>query len=543
MTKEPISFIEQDIIESKARGQKILTRFPPEPNGYMHIGHAKAFGLDYFLAHRHGGETNMRFDDTNPAKESMEFVDAMLRDIKWLGMDWARVLFASDYYEQLYDMANVLIRKGLAYVDDQSAEQISATRGSFDKPGTESPHRNRPTEESLKLFKEMRDGKHADGALTLRAKIDMASPNMNMRDPVMYRIARVPHYRTGDAWCIYPMYDFAHPLSDAIEHISHSICSFEFEDHRPLYDWFVKHGWTENEEESGAKGHKLPPRQFEFSRLNIERTVMSKRWLKRFVDENLVDGWDDPRMPTISGMRRKGYPPKAIMDFVMSTGVGKTPMTVPYSAVEFYIRSELDPVVTRASVVFNPIKVVITNWKGDVEELEIANNPHDEGAGKHKIHFGKEIYIDGEDFSDNPPPKYKRLTVGGTVRLRGAYIIKCIKKHKDYLECEYIENSRSGADTSGVKPAGVIHFVEATNAVKATVHELFPLLKEGIELTDENLNPTTKVTHNVLCESFLKDVKPGDKFQFVRKGFYCCDIESTNDNLIFNKTIGLKEGF
>jgi len=528
--KEPISFIEQDIIESKARGQKILTRFPPEPNGYMHIGHAKAFGLSYFLAKKHGGKTNLRFDDTNPAKEDMEYVDSISSDIKWLGMDWDKLLFASDYYEQLFGMAVDIIKKGLAYVDNQTAEQIGATRGTFERAGTNSPFRDRSVEENMKLFADMRAGKFPDGHCVLRAKIDMASPNMNLRDPVMYRIMRMTHYRTGDAWCIYPMYDFAHPLSDAIENISHSICSLEFQDHYPLYCWFVQNcGFTKN-----------PPREFEFSRLNIERTVMSKRWLKKFVDEKFVSGWDDPRMPTISGMRRRGYPPKAIMDFVLSTGVSKSEMTVPISALEFYVRQELDPVVTRTSVVFNPIKVVITNWQGGVEELEIANSPHDESAGKHKIHFGKEIYIDGEDFSANPPPKYKRLTVGGMVRLRGAYIIKCVKRHADHLECEYIPDSRSGSDTSGVKPSGVIHFVEATTAVPATVNEHFPLLKVGTELSDENINPDTLVTHKVLCENFLKTAKAGDKFQFVRKGFFCVDI---SDNLVFNKTVGLKEGF
>ena len=524
MTKEPISFIEQDIIESKARGQKILTRFPPEPNGYMHIGHAKAFGLSYFLAKRHGGETNLRFDDTNPAKESMEYVDSISNDIKWLGMSWARLLFASDYYEQIYDMAVGLIKCGLAYVDDQTAEQISATRGTFETPGKESPYRDRSVGENLKLFTDMRAGKFKDGERVLRAKIDMASPNMNMRDPVMYRIMREHHYRTGDKWCIYPMYDFAHPLEDAIEKISHSICSLEFQDHYPLYCWFVeKCGFTKN-----------PPREFEFSRLNIERVVMSKRWLKKFVDEKLVDGWDDPRMPTISGMRRRGYPPKAIMDFVLSTGVVKSPTTVPLSALEFYIRSELDPVVTRASVVFNPIKVIITNWDKGVQEFEISNNPRDESAGKHKIHFGREVYIDGDDFSKNPPPGYKRLTVGGYVRLRGAGIVKCIKAHKDYLECEFIEENQK---------CGVIHFVESTTAIKATVHEHFPLLKQGIELSEENLNPITLATHNVLCENFLTSARPGDKFQFVRKGFFVCDLTSTHDNIIFNKTVSLKEGF
>jgi glutaminyl-tRNA synthetase len=486
----------------------------------------------------------LRFDDTNPAKEDMEYVDAIKRDIKWLGMDWKRLLFASDYYEQLYQMAIDLIKKGLAYVDDQTPEEISATRGTFERPGVNSPFRDRGVSENLKLFADMRAGKFADGHCVLRAKIDMASPNMNLRDPVMYRIMRMTHYRTGDAWCIYPMYDFAHPLSDAIEKISHSICSLEFQDHYPLYCWFVQNcGFTKN-----------PPREFEFSRLNIERTVMSKRWLKRFVDEGLVDGWDDPRMPTISGMRRRGYPPKAIMDFVLGTGVSKSEMIVPISALEFYVRGELDPIVTRAAVVFNPIKVIITNWNKLVEKLEIANNPHDESAGTHTIHFGREIFIDGEDFSDNPPPKWKRLGVNGYVRLRGAYIIKCVKRHADHLECEYITDSRSGFDTSGIK-CGVIQFVESSTAVSATVNEHFPLLKEGTELSEDNLNPTTLVSHKALCENFLKSAKPGDKFQFVRKGFFCCDTTSTNENdksltptdvgvnLVFNKTVGLKEGF
>lgn len=543
MDNLPPSFIEDDIKESVARGQKIITRYPPEPNGYMHIGHAKAFGISYALAKKYGGYTNLRFDDTNPAKETTEFADSIASDIKWLGMDWKNKLFASDYYEQFYNFAVDLIKKGLAYVDDQNAEQISASRGTFERPGTNSPYRDRTVKENLDLFKRMRDGEFTDGHCVLRAKIDMSHPNMNMRDPVMYRIAREKHYRTGDKWCIYPMYDYAHPLEDAIEGISHSICSLEFQDHYILYCWFVENcGFTKN-----------PPREFEFSRLNIERTVMSKRWLKRFVDEKKVNGWDDPRMPTISGMRRRGYPPEAIMNFVLSTGITKSEMCVPLSALEHYVRSSLDPVATRAAAVLNPIKVVITNYKNDKpEKLEIANNPHDETAGKHTIYFGREIYIDGDDFSLSPPPKYKRLTVGGHVRLRGAYIIRCDKviyketkseRKVDYLECSYIENSKSGNDISGIKPSGVIHFAEATTAVDATLNELFPLLKEGTDLTEENINPVTKVSHTAKCEGFLKTAKAGETFQFVRKGFFTADKDSSSGKLIFNKTVGLKEGF
>jgi glutaminyl-tRNA synthetase len=542
----PTSFIEEDIIESKARGQEIVTRFPPEPNGYMHIGHAKAFGISYTLAKKYGGYTNMRFDDTNPAKESMEYVNSILGDIAWLGLTHKQILFASDYYERIYGFAVDLIKKGMAYVDDSTAEDISHMRGTFTASGKESPYRNRTVEENLQLFADMRAGKFADGTKVLRAKIDMASPNMNMRDPVMYRIARVHHYRTADTWCIYPMYDFAHPLSDALENISHSICSFEFEDHRPLYNWFVEQCFPER----AAKGLGHLPRQFEFSRMNIERTIMSKRWLKKFVDEKRVDGWDDPRMPTISGMRERGYTPDAIMKFVLSTGISKTSMTVPLNALEFYVRSALDPIVTRAAVVFNPIKVIVTNYGGKgTEELLTQNNPHDESAGTHKMYFGRELYIDGDDFSENPPPKWKRLTVGGTVRLRGAYIVKCEKVVKDStgkierLECTYIENSKSGSDTSGVKPAGVIHFVEATTAVPASVHQFFPLLKEGIDLSEENLNETTRVTHHAFCEKFLGSARPGEKFQFVRSGFYTCAKDSGNGKLVFNKTVGLREGF
>ena len=551
-------WIEQDIIESKKRGQKIITRFPPEPNGFMHIGHAKAFGIDYFFAKRHGGYTNMRFDDTNPEKEDQKYVDAMLHDTKWLGMDWEQITYASDGYEVLYQLACLMIKKGVAYVDDQTAKEISDTRGTFTSVGKASPFRNRTPDENLKLFEQMRAGEFPDGARVLRAKIDMQSPNMNMRDPVMYRIMRTSHYRTGDKWCIYPLYDYAHPLGDVMENVSHSICSHEYIDHNVLYQWYIrnavldKNGKVDPVAESAIKtlfpnwDAKAPlPRQFEFGRMSIEQFVMSKRWLKRFVDDGKVDGWDDPRMPTVSGMRRRGYPATAIMDFVESTGVSRTPATVPLSALEYYVRTHLDPVVARASVVFDPIRVVITNYpNAKPEMLEIANNPHDESAGKHTLYFGRELWLDGEDFSENPPPKYKRLTVGGHVRLRGAYIIKCDKVVKDkigkitHLECSYLPNSKSGNDQSGVKPSGVIHFVEATTAVAATVHEFFPLLKQGIDLAEENLTEVTKVTHNVMAEAWLANAKPGTQFQFVRKGFFIHDGKN-----VYNKTVSLKEGW
>ncbi|MCL2570130.1 MAG: glutamine--tRNA ligase [Firmicutes bacterium] len=538
MEKESLNFIERDIIESVARGQAIITRYPPEPNGYMHIGHAKAFGLDYWMAKKYGGYTNLRFDDTNPEKEDMEYVDAMMLDMKWLGLTWKNLLFASDYYEDLYKMAQTLIKKGLAYVDFQTADEISKNRGTLTSPGIDSPFRNTGIQENMELFQKMRDGEFADGHCVLRAKIDMAHGNMNMRDPVMYRIMREKHYRTGDTWCIYPLYDFAHPLSDAFENISHSICSLEYDDHRIIYDWYI----------TNCLEMKNPPRQFEFSRLNIEQTIMSKRYLKKLVDSRVVDGWDDPRMPTISGMRRRGYPAQSIMDFVMSTGVSRTPMTVSLGALEYYVRTHLDKAATRVSVVFNQVKVIITNYDKGVEKLEIANNPHDESAGKHEIHFGRELYIDGDDFALVPPPKYKRLIAGGTVRLRGAYIIKCDRVVQDkkggisHLECTYYPESKSGSDTSGIKPDGTIHFVESSQAVEITVNEFFPLLREGTSLEDENINKDSMVVHKALAEGYIKNVKLGQPLQFVRKGFYMMDKNSNKDEMIFNMTVGLKEG-
>jgi len=536
--KESLNWIERDIIETVASGRSIVTRFPPEPNGYPHVGHTKASIVNFMFAEKYGGYMNLRMDDTNPEKEDMHYVETFVDNLTWLGVKWKNLLFASDYYEQLYKMAEGLIDKGLAYVDFQSPDEMSKNRGDFKTPGKESPYRNTTPTENMKLFKEMRAGKFPDGHCVLRAKIDMSHPTMTMRDPAIYRIMRAEHYRTGNKWCIYPMYDFAHCLSDAIEGITHSCCSLEFANNQELYNWFIDNAWT----------GKSKPRQFEFGRMNIEQTVMSKRYLKQFVDDKIVDGWDDPRMPTISGMRRRGYPPEAIKDFVISTGLSRTNMTVPLGALEFYVRSHLDKSATRASVVFNPIKILITNYKGKPEKLPVVNNPNCESGETHEQYFGSELYIDGEDFAVNPPPKWKRFTEGGTIRLKGAYIIKCEKviTNKDgtikHLECTYYENSKSGHDVSGIKPNGVIHYVEATTAIPITVNEYLPLLKEGIGLEEENINRDSKINHKAFAEPYIKEVK--NTFQAVRKGYYTLDKKISKDNdLVFIKTVGLKEGF
>ncbi len=523
-----MDFIEEGVVKAKEQGQKIIVRFPPEPNGYMHIGHAKAFGISYGVKCKYDGQANLRFDDTNPSKESMHYVDNIKKDIEWLGIKYDNLFFASDYYEKFYECAVHLINKGLAYVDDSTPEEIKEMRGDLVSPGKNSKYRDRLVAENLELFKGMREGKFEDGSKVLRAKIDMASPNMNMRDPVLYRINREDHYRTGKEWCIYPMYDFAHSISDYIEHISNSLCSLEFEDHRPLYNWCV-----ENCKGALPNLPEIPPKQFEFSRLNIEQFVMSKRWLKKFVDEGLVTGWDDPRMPTISGLRRRGYPAKAIMDFVASTGITKNVMTVPVSALAYYIRNELDKTAIRVSVVEDPIKVKITNYD-KVEKFTVSNNPHNENDGTHEISFSNQIYIDGSDYSDNPPPKYKRLKVGGIVQLRGAYKIKCIKKHSDYLECEITDE----------KASGVIQFVDASTGVKAVIKEFEPLLKEGIQITEENINRDSVHTKDCYIEKWLADQKNHQtKYQFMRKGYYVLDKDLIDGKQIYNKTIALKEGF
>jgi glutaminyl-tRNA synthetase len=529
-----MDFIESAVKSSAENGQKIIVRYPPEPNGYIHIGHAKAFGISYNMKCGYNGTANLRFDDTNPSKENMHYVENIKKDIAWLGIEYDNVFFASDYYPKLYEFARHLIKRGLAYVDDSTADDIKLYRGDLLSNGIESPYRNRHIAENLMLFEQMRNGEFADGQKVLRAKIDMTSPNMNMRDPVIYRINREEHYRTGKQWLIYPMYDFAHSLSDYIEHISHSLCSLEFEDHRPLYDWFIEN----------CKGAidglpEIPPHQYEFSRLNIERFVMSKRWLKKFVDEGIVSGWDDPRMPTISGMRRRGYPPQAILEFTKSVGVTKIVSTVPISALEYYVRAFLDPIAVRVNAVENPIRAVITNYPTDkTEQFSVANNPHDDTAGTHPIDFSNEIYIDGDDFSPNPPPKYKRLTVGGVVQLRGAYKIKCNKICDDgHLECEITDE----------KAKGVIQFVDIKTGVPAIIHEPEPLLIAGTDITEENINRDSLHIKECYIEKWLYDQNDGErKWQFVRKGFYKQDgTENGNPTgkPIFIKTVGLKEGF
>jgi len=508
-----VNWIERDIMDSVARGQKIITRYPPEPNGYMHIGHAKAFYLDHSLSRKYGGRVNLRFDDTNPEKEDMRYVTAMQRDIKWLGLDWDELLFASDYYEQLYEMAQALIKKGLAYVDFSTPDELKSQRGSLTQPGIESKYRNTPIDVNLAEFAKMRAGNYPDGHCVLRAKIDMSSGNMNMRDPVIYRIMRVPHYRTGTDWLIYPLYDFAHPLSDAIEGISHSICSLEYDDHRPLYDWFIENAFPKGQN-SGA-GVTPAPRQFEFSRLNIEQTIMSKRYLKVLVDEGVVDGWDDPRMPTISGMRRRGYPPQAIMDFVASTGVSRTPMTVPLSALEFYVRQHLDKSAPRISVVFNPLKIRIKRLDATIEEF----------------------FIERDDFSENPPAGWKRLTVGGVVRLREFINIKCIAigfidcTNPSCHECNYLECIETDE-----KHVGIIHWVNKNDAIKITVNKFEPLLHKGIALVEENINKDSKKTMWSLAHPDIEKIDGA--FQAIRRGFFIRDNDGT-----YNKIVGLKEGY
>lgn len=522
-----MNFIEEGVVKARDRGQDIILRYPPEPNGYLHIGHAKAFSITNSMRNQYHGRANLRFDDTNPAKESMHYVENIKRDLDWLGIKYDRVVFASDYYEQLYTCAVHLIKQGLAYVDDSTMDEIKALRGELGVPGKPSPYRDRSVAENLDLFARMRAGEFPDGSRVLRAKIDMASPNMNLRDPVLYRINRQTHYRTGNQWCIYPMYDFAHSLSDYLEHISNSLCSLEFEDHRPLYNWCIANC-------QGALPNlpKFPPEQYEFSRLNIEQFVMSKRWLKKFVDEGLVDGWDDPRMPTVAGMRRRGYPATAIMDFVQSTGITKNVMTVPLSALEFYVRAELDKVATRVSVVENPLKVKIVNYPADkTETFTVDNNPHDPAAGTHTMTFSNEIYLDGNDFSDNPPPKYKRLTMGGVVQLRGAYKIKCLRKVGDTLECEITDD----------KAKGVVQYVDVRTGVKAEIRSFAPLLKVGTALTEDNINRDSLYRSTAYVEKWLAEQNnPSTKYQFMRKGYYVLDAK---DSLVFNKTISLREGF
>lgn len=535
------TIIEEDL--KKGTYKEVVTRFPPEPNGYLHIGHAKSIVLNFELAKEYNGRTHLRFDDTNPLKEDVEYVEAIKRDVQWLGYEWNELHYASNYFEEMYEKAVLLIKKGLAYVDDLSPEEIREYRGTLTEPGKESPYRSRSIEENLELFERMRNGEFKDGEKVLRAKIDMKSPNINMRDPVLYRIAHATHHNTGDKWCIYPMYDFAHPLEDAFEGITHSICTTEFEDHRPLYEWVIEHCETENK-----------PKQIEFARLNLSNTVMSKRKLKQLVDNGIVDGWDDPRMPTISGLRRRGYTPEAIRNFCLATGVSKADSTVDVQMLEHFIREDLKLKAPRTMAVLRPLKVVITNYpEGKVEMLEAENNPENPEMGTRKIPFSREIYIEREDFMENPPKKYYRLFPGNEVRLKHAYFIKCEEVIKDEngevieLRCTYDPQTKSGTGFTGRKVKGTIHWVEATHAVPAEFHLFEPLLLDDEEKGDSFLdcvNPNSRVILQGFIEPNMKDAKPYDKFQFFRHGYFSVDPKlTTPEKLVFNRIVSLKSSF
>ena len=534
------NFIE-DIINEEliSKQNRVHTRFPPEPNGYLHIGHAKAICINFNLAKEYNGKCNLRMDDTNPAKEDMEYVNAIIEDIHWLGFEYDGLYFASDYYEKFYEYATILIKKGLAYVCDLTAEEIKEYRGTLTQKGKNSPFRERPVEENLELFAQMRQGKFADGEKTLRAKIDMQSPNLNMRDPIIYRIARAYHFRTKNEWCIYPMYDFAHPISDAIEGITHSLCSLEFEDHRPLYDWFLQN--------IGA--FPLPPRQIEFARLALNQTVMSKRYLKWLVDTEFVDGWDDPRMPTISGIRRRGYTGASIRNFCEMIGVSKSNSIVDMGMLEHCVRDDLNKTSTRVMAIMNPVKLTITNWQDDkTETISLENNPNVENSGNRTINFEKNIFIDQNDFMIDPPKKYFRLYPGSEVRLKGAYIVKCESYDVDEsgqvtnIYCTYDPDSKSGESTRKVK--GTIQWLPQSDYAQAEIHSFEPLLlpdESGTKDFKELLNDNSIKISNAYVESFLKNASPGERYQFIRVGYYCIDKNSSSDKLVFNNTVGLKD--
>ena len=536
--------IDEDIKEN-TYGGRVHTRFPPEPNGYLHIGHAKSICLNFGTAIKYGGLCNLRFDDTNPSKEEVEYVDSIKKDVKWLGFDWDdRLYFASDYFEKLYEFAVKLIQDGKAYVCDLSIEEIRDYRGTLTEPGKESPYRNRTIEENMELFERMRAGELKDGTCVLRAKIDMSSGNLNMRDPVLYRIQHRAHHRTGDKWCIYPTYDFAHPLSDAIEGITHSICTCEFEDHRPLYDWLVE-----------AVGFNEPPKQIEFARLNLSRTVMSKRKLKELVDDGYVSGWDDPRMPTISGLRRRGYTPEAIRDFCDRIGVAKSVSTVDIALLEHCVREDLNKRVSRVMAVLRPLKVVIENYpEGQVEELDAENNPEDPGAGSRKIPFSRELYIERDDFREDPPKKFFRLAPGKEVRLKHAYIIKCEEMVKDEktgevveLRCTYDPETRSGSETNTRKVKGTLHWVSALHSLEGEVWMYDHLFtkenpEEGGEDFKENLNPNSlEIIESCKLEPSLRGAEPGSRYQFLRKGYFSVDDDSSKEKHVFNLIVSLKD--
>ncbi len=555
------NFIEENINQDLASGRfdHVKTRFPPEPNGYLHIGHAKALCVDFGIAKKYGGSCNLRFDDTNPAKEEKAFVEGIQADIEWLGFKWDNLYFASDFFDRLYEIACSMIRRGLAYVDDQSPEEMRLNRGTLTQPGKNSPYRDRTPEENLDLFRRMKDGEFPDGSRVLRAKIDMSAPNVLLRDPTMYRIKHMHHHRAGDKWCIYPMYDFQHPVQDAIEGITHSLCSLEYEIHRPLYTWFVEH----------AEVTDQPPRQIEFARLNIERTVMSKRYLRRLVEEGVVSGWDDPRMPTLVAMRRRGYPASAILDFMGRVGVAKADSTVEGSLLDHCVREALADIAPRAMAVLNPIRLTFTNWEeGKVDELTVDNHPDHPEMGSHTVRFTRRAYIEQEDFMEEPVKKFFRLAPGKEVRLKGAYIIQCNEVVKDEngniteLLCTVDLNSRSGSEGANRKVKGTLHWLSDLDAVPAEFRLYEPILSEEPEETEiapasedeeeaaapstdfmDRLNPNSLTVVKGFCEPYIANSEVGTTFQFLRMGYFCKDKDSTAELPVFNRTVGLKDSW
>ncbi|MBS1759759.1 MAG: glutamine--tRNA ligase/YqeY domain fusion protein [Bacteroidetes bacterium] len=542
--EEQLNFLEEIIEADLAAGkyQQIIARFPPEPNGYLHIGHASSICLNFGLTKKYPGYTNLRFDDTNPVTEDTEYVESIKADIRWLGFEWKNELYASDYFDTLYEYALKLIQKGLAYVDDSTSDEIASMKGTPTEAGKNSLYRNRSIEENLDLFTRMKNGEFSDGSRTLRAKIDMAHINMLMRDPILYRIKHAHHHRTGDKWCIYPMYDMAHGQSDSIETVSHSICTLEFVPHRELYNWLIE------------KLEIYPSHQYEFARRNINYTVTSKRKLLQLVTEKHVTGWDDPRMPTISGMRRRGYTAESIREFCDRIGIAKRENIVDVGLLEFCVREHLNKIALRRMVVFHPLKVVLSNYSGDGEWLESENNPEDPNGGKRKIPFGRELLIEQEDFMENPPKKYFRLAPGQMVRLKSAYIIKCEEVIKDNngniveLHCTYIPESKSGSDTSGINVKGTLHWVSAKDAIEAEVREYDRLFKVENPSSEDGdfkdyINPVSLNIVTAYAEPALTESSIAEKFQFIRKGYYCLDTDATSEKLIFNKTVGLKDGW
>jgi len=541
-------FIEQEIDKDLAEGRykEVVTRFPPEPNGYLHIGHAKSILLNYGMAKEYNGTFHMRFDDTNPTKEKEEFVDSIIEDIKWLGADFGdTIYFASDYFPKMYEIAEKLIMKGKAYASDLNAEQIREYRGTLTEPGKEDPNSTRPAEESLQIFHDMRDGKYADGEMVIRARIDMSSPNINMRDPIIYRVAHMSHHRQGDKWCIYPMYDFAHPIEDAIEGITHSLCTLEFEDHRPLYDWVVREAEFEN-----------PPRQIEFAKMYLTNVITGKRYIKKLVEDGIVDGWDDPRLVSIAGLRRRGFTPESIQNFVRLTGISKSNASIEYAQLEYCIREDLKQRDIRVMAVLHPLKLVIDNYpEGQTEELPVQNNVENEALGERNVKFSHELYIEEEDFVVDPPKKYKRLYPGNEVRLMNAYFVTCTGYDTDEdgnvtcVHCTYDPESRGGNSPDGRKVRGTIHWVDAASAAKVEVRQFENLVDEELGVYNEdgsiNLNPNSKtVLTDCYVEPWLLDAKAYDSFQFVRDGFYCVDSRDSKEGQpVFNRVVSLKSSY